>query len=185
MPILVLLSQNAQSDEKVILSRCTSSNPGSLDCESGILPTELPRSTPLCRILALSHFYFYLFSSSSVISSILTVSSLIKSTFRYLIISLSINVKYIRCSLYQFSYLSSVFQHIHPPCACPVFPNCSANYFLIVSPFARLCRLTLFFFPAGFSFWMVCLVCITTSRWSESSETDGKAITLQTLQYIP
>ena len=25
------------------------SNPGSLDCESGILPTELPRSTPVDR----------------------------------------------------------------------------------------------------------------------------------------
>ena len=58
---------------------------------------------------------------------------------------------------------------------------CSSNFFLMVSPFARLCRLTLFFFSAGFSFLMVCPVCITTSRWSECSETDGIALTLHTL----
>ena len=59
---------------------------------------------------------------------------------------------------------------------------CSSNFFLMVSPFARLCRLTVFFFSAGFSFLVVCLVCITHSRWSESSETDGIALTLQTRQ---
>ena len=41
------------------------------------------------------------------------------------------------------------------------------------SPFARLCKLTRFIFSVGFSFLMVCLVSITTSRWSEANETDG------------
>ena len=52
---------------------------------------------------------------------------------------------------------------------------CSLNSFLMFSPFARLCKLIRFFFSAGFSLLMVCLVCITTSRWSESSETHGIA----------
>ena len=94
--------------------------------------------------------------------------------------------QYCRCCLYKFSDFSSFFSTSSSSSVVVslfVWVICSSNSFLMFCPFGILCKLTRFVFSPGFSFWMICLVCITTNRWSQSSETGGIALKLKCRQY--